>query len=68
MAVHKNDLVMVIAGKDRGKRGKVLRVVLETGRVAVEKINIVKRHPRPGGGRPRTEGLSRKRRRSTSPT
>jgi large subunit ribosomal protein L24 len=49
MAVHKNDLVMVIAGKDKGKRGKVLRVIPETGRVLIERINIVKRHTRPGG-------------------
>ena len=47
MAVHKNDLVMVIAGKDKGKRGKVLRVIPESGSVLVERINIVKRHTRP---------------------
>lgn len=48
MAVHKNDMVMVIAGKDKGKRGKVLRVIPETGNVVVERINIVKRHTRAG--------------------
>lgn len=52
LSVHKNDLVMVIAGKDKGKRGKVLSVVPETGAVVVERINIVKRHSRPGGKTP----------------
>jgi large subunit ribosomal protein L24 len=45
--VRKNDLVMVIAGKEKGKTGKVLRVIPETGYVFVEKINLVKRHSRP---------------------
>ncbi len=48
MAVRKNDMVVVIAGKDKGKRGKVLRVIPESRGVVVEKINIVKRHTRPG--------------------
>lgn len=48
LPVRKNDLVMVVAGKDRGKRGKVLRVIPKTGAVLVERINIVKRHTRPG--------------------
>lgn len=48
MAVHKNDMVVVIAGKDKGKRGKVLRIVPEKGGVVVERINMVKRHTRPG--------------------
>lgn len=49
LPIRKNDLVMVIAGKDRGKRGKVLRVIPKTGRVVVERINVVKRHTRPTG-------------------
>ena len=48
LPVRKNDLVMVVAGKDRGKRGKVLKVIPKTGAVLVERINIVKRHTRPG--------------------
>lgn len=52
LSVHKNDLIMVIAGKDKGKRGKVLSVVPETDAVVVERINIVKRHSRPGGKTP----------------
>ncbi len=42
--IRKNDLVAVLAGKDRGKTGKVLRVVAQGKRVVVEKINIIKRH------------------------
>jgi large subunit ribosomal protein L24 len=49
LPIRKNDLVMVIAGKDRGKRGKVLRVIPKTEKVVVERINVVKRHTRPGG-------------------
>ncbi|MEW6523266.1 MAG: 50S ribosomal protein L24 [Bacillota bacterium] len=45
--VRKGDMVKVIAGKDRGHKGRVLRVVPETGRVVVEGANIVKKHQRP---------------------
>ena len=45
--VKKDDLVMVVAGKDKGKSGKVLRVLPEKGRVLVENLNVVKRHTRP---------------------
>ncbi len=48
LAVRKNDLVMVIAGKDKGKRGKVLKVIPKIDRVLVEKLNFVKRHTKPG--------------------
>ena len=47
--IRKGDTVMVIAGRERGKTGKVLRVVPETGRVIVERLNIVKRHSKPHG-------------------
>jgi len=40
----KNDQVVVIAGDDRGKTGKVLKVLLEKGRLIVEKVNFIKRH------------------------
>ena len=43
-AVKKGDIVEVTAGREKGKRGKVLRVFKEEGRVLVEKLNIVKRH------------------------
>jgi large subunit ribosomal protein L24 len=39
--------VGVIAGKERGKRGKVLRVLRDSGRVVVEHLNMVKKHQRP---------------------
>ncbi len=44
--IRKGDEVVVITGKDKGKRGAVLKV-LDTGRVVVEGINMVKRHTRP---------------------
>jgi len=47
--VRKNDTVMVIAGRDRGKTGKVLRVLPVPGRVIVERLNMVKRHTKPRG-------------------
>jgi large subunit ribosomal protein L24 len=47
LPIRKNDTVVVIAGRDRGKRGRVLRVVPDKGRVIVEGVNFVKRHTRP---------------------
>ena len=43
----KGDTVVVIAGKERGKSGKVLRVIRKRDRAVVEKVNMVKRHLRP---------------------
>jgi large subunit ribosomal protein L24 len=45
--IKKDDKVKVISGKDKGKIGKVLRVINKKNRVLVEHINIVKRHTRP---------------------
>jgi large subunit ribosomal protein L24 len=45
--VRRGDTVAVIAGRERGKRGKVLRVLPAAGRVLVEKINMMKKHQRP---------------------
>lgn len=45
--IRKNDQVVVRAGKDRGKRGRVLRVLAAENRVVVEGVNIIKRHTRP---------------------
>ena len=42
--IRKNDNVVVTTGKDRGKRGRVLRVVPEKNRVVVEGVNMIKRH------------------------
>lgn len=49
MQIRKNDSVMVIAGRERGKTGKVLRVLPDKDKVIVEKINLVKRHSKPRG-------------------
>ena len=45
--IRKNDQVIVRAGKDRGKKGRVLSVLPEKNRVVVEGVNIIKRHTRP---------------------
>ena len=47
LKIRSGDSVEVIAGKDRGKRGKVLRVIPEKNRVVVEKLNMMKRHTKP---------------------
>lgn len=47
MHVRKNDRVIVIAGKEKGKVGRVLRVLLDSNRVLVEGLNKVKRHTKP---------------------
>lgn len=47
MHVKRGDTVVVIAGKERGKRGKVLRLLPAKGRLIVEKLNMIKRHQRP---------------------
>ena len=46
MKIHKNDNVLVIAGNARGKTGRVLKVFIDTNRVIVEGVNIIKRHTR----------------------
>ena len=45
--VRRGDTVGVIAGRERGKRGKVLRVLTDKNRVVVEHVNMVKKHQRP---------------------
>jgi large subunit ribosomal protein L24 len=45
--VRRGDTVGVIAGKERGKRGKVLQVLRDSRRVVVEHLNMIKRHQRP---------------------
>jgi large subunit ribosomal protein L24 len=47
--IRKNDSVMVIAGKERGKTGKVLRVIPAKDALIIERVNLVKRHTRPRG-------------------
>ncbi len=48
--VHKGDTVLVLTGKDRGKRGKVLSTMPRDNKVIVEGLNIVKKHVRAGAG------------------
>jgi large subunit ribosomal protein L24 len=50
--IRRDDKVIVISGKDKGKTGTVLRVDPTEDRVYVEGLNIVKRHQRPTPGRP----------------
>ncbi len=49
LSLKKNDLVMVIAGKERGKSGRILKVFAGKNRVLIEKVNFIKRHTRPSG-------------------
>ncbi len=50
--IKKGDKVVVLAGKDRGKRGEVLRVLPRVGRVLVQGVNVIKRHTRPSQTQP----------------
>ncbi|HBL30368.1 MAG TPA: 50S ribosomal protein L24 [Acidobacteria bacterium] len=47
LKVKKNDQVVVTGGKDRGARGRVLRVLAAEGKAIVERVNMMKRHTRP---------------------
>lgn len=49
MKIRREDTVLVISGKDRGKVGKVLRVMPKEERIVVEKVNIIKKHMRARG-------------------
>ena len=50
-SIKKNDTVLVIAGRDRGKRGRVLSVVPGKSAVIVEGVNMIKRHTKPNPGK-----------------
>ena len=50
--IRKNDIVKVITGREKGKVGRVLKIDREKARVFVEKINLVKRHTKPGKATP----------------
>ena len=54
--IRKGDTVKVIAGKEKGKSGKVLEVLREKGRVRVEKLMTVKRHMKKGRSQSSPEG------------
>ena len=57
--VKRNDQVMVISGKDRGKKGKVLQVFPADGRVIVEGLSLVKRHIKKSQANPQGAILSK---------
>jgi large subunit ribosomal protein L24 len=50
--IKRGDQVVVVSGRDRGKRGEVLRVVRKDDRLVVQGINMIKRHTRPSAGNP----------------
>ncbi len=60
LRIRRDDEVVVISGKDRGKTGRVLRVDTKKDRVYVEGLNIVKRHSRPRPGTSETGGVIEK--------
>ena len=47
MSIKKGDTVVVLSGKDKGKKGEVIAVLPKDGKVVVEKINMVSRHTKP---------------------
>ena len=53
MHVRKGDQVVVIAGKEKGKRGRVMCLLTDKGRVVIERVNMVKRHTKPTQRQPR---------------
>jgi large subunit ribosomal protein L24 len=55
MRIRRDDEVVVLSGKDKGKTGKVLRTEPKRDRVFVEGINIVKRHQRPSAMNPNAQ-------------
>jgi len=60
MGLKKNDIVFVIKGKDRGKTGKILKVIPEKNRAVVEKVNFVKEFIRPDRSRNIQGGIMEK--------
>ena len=52
LKIKKGDNVVVIAGRDRGKTGEVIRVMPDEGRLVVQGVNMVKRHAAPRPGQP----------------
>ncbi|MCD8376617.1 MAG: 50S ribosomal protein L24, partial [Oscillospiraceae bacterium] len=47
MSIRKDDTVIVLSGKDKGKKGKVISVLPKQGKVVVERVNMVVRHTKP---------------------
>lgn len=55
--IRKNDTVMVIAGKDKGRTGRVLRVLVDKNRVLVEGVGMIKKHVKPNPQRNTAGGI-----------
>jgi len=53
MRLKKNDEVIVLSGRDRGKKGKILKIYLESNMAIVEGINLVQKHQRPSRENPK---------------
>ncbi len=47
LAIKKNDTILVVAGKEKGKKGRVLSVMPSDNKLIVEKVNVIKRHMKP---------------------
>ncbi|KJR43195.1 Ribosomal protein L24 [Candidatus Magnetoovum chiemensis] len=47
LSIKKEDNVLILSGKEKGKKGRVLRIVSEKGKIIIEKINIIKKHMKP---------------------
>ena len=47
MKIHKNDQIIIIAGKDKGRKGKVIEALPKSNKIIVENINLAKKHNRP---------------------
>jgi large subunit ribosomal protein L24 len=58
--LRKNDTVIIIAGKDRGRQGKILKILPAKSRVIVERVNMIKRHTKPNPSKNIAGGISEK--------
>lgn len=56
----RNDVVVVVAGRDRGRQGKILKVLPAKDRVIVERVNMIKKHVRPNPSKKIAGGISEK--------
>jgi large subunit ribosomal protein L24 len=55
--IKRNDQVVVIAGKDKGKKGRVLRVIVDKNRILVEGVGMIKKHMKPNPQRNQAGGI-----------
>ncbi len=58
--IKKNDKVKVLSGKEKGRQGKVLKIFLDKQTALVERLNMIKRHTRAGGGAGQQGGIIEK--------